>query len=120
MKKLFNSGDIVRIRLIEDVNGFEFQTVELVTMKDYANSLTYKAYNQSIELYDYKWWEVQRFGKKYYYRKRIKRDISPVVKEKFNGTWIDILKYIVEKWKDVAVLLIMVYEVFKELFLLFK
>lgn len=68
------SDKIVRVRKIDNTN----ETVDcwsydiyLTTFKDYLSDKTYKSYGQTIELYRYRWYEIERLWEVPFYHIRL-------------------------------------------------
>ena len=89
------SNKIVRVRKIDNTN----ETVDrwtydiyLTTFKNYLSDTFYKCYGQTIELYPYRWYEVERIWEKPFYhilsssldngrqRKTILANVNPAIK----------------------------------------
>ena len=67
------SNKIVRVRKIDHTN----ETVDrwtydsyLTTFKNYLSETTYKCYGQTIELYPYRWYEIERLWEVPFYHIR--------------------------------------------------
>lgn len=57
------SNKVVRVRKIDHTNETADRwtyDIYLTTFKEYLSSTTYKAYGQTIELYPYRWYEIER------------------------------------------------------------
>lgn len=60
---MIKSNKIVRVRKIENTNeNVDRWTYDiyLTTFKDYLSDTTYICYGQTIELYPYRWYEIER------------------------------------------------------------
>jgi|GEM_PF-7108714 len=118
MEKL-NSDGIKRVKIIEDVNGLKVQTVKLISVQDYAISLGYKMYGQTMKLYEYRWWEIQRFWNTYTYNNQIRISCGCKSNHRSKVNVIEITKYIIDKWKSIVLLLTFSYALIRQVGLWF-